>query len=294
MKKISYAVLFILVGLTTHAQIIYQHAFGTTTFTPVNPYTVAPSMIDANLSGSQWATSFASGFSSLAGSAGQALSLSNSGGTPTYSLSFTVASGFNCDITAYSFWRQRSAAGAQNWTLTVNGITTIGTGTVPTTGVNTGTLASSNVANGLSGTVNVVLQLSGATSTGTFRLDDFTLYGSTYPVSSCTPPATQASAFVSSGITNTSANVSWTAGSGTNVIVLARQGSAVNTSPTSGTVYTANSTYALGQQVGIGNFVVYNGTGTSVNVTGLSPATAYYFSVFEYNTPAGSTCYLIF
>ena len=293
MKKISYAVLFILVGLTTRAQIIYQHTFGTATFTPVNPYTVAPNMIDANLSGSQWATSFASGFSSLAGSAGQALSLSNSSGTPTYSLSFTVASGFNCDITAYSFWRQRSTSGAQNWTLTVNGVTTIGTGTVPTVGINTGTLASSNAANGLSGTVNVVLQLSGATSTGTFRLDDFTLYGSTYPVSSCTPPATQASVFVSSGITNTSANVSWTAGSGANVIVLARQGSAVNSSPSSGTVYTANSTYALGQQVGTGNFVVYNGTGTSVNVTGLSPATTYYFSVFEYDTPAGSTCYLI-
>jgi hypothetical protein len=293
MKKIIYTILFAVAGLTINAQIIYQHAFGTTTFTPVNPYTVAPNTIDANLSGSQWATSFASGFSSLAGATGQALSLSSSVGVPTYSLSFTVASGFNCDITAYSFWRQRSASGAQNWTLTVNGITTIGTGTVPTTGANTGTLASSNAANGLSGTVNVVLQLANATGAGTFRLDDFTLYGSTYPVSSCTPPATQASVFVTSGITNTSANVSWTAGSGTNVIVLARQGSAVNSAPVSGTTYTANSTYALGQQVGTGNFVVYIGTGTSVNVTGLSPATAYYFSIFEYNTPAGLPCYLI-
>ena len=264
---------FLFIGKISFSQIIYQHNFGTSTFTAVNPYGVAPTTIDANLSASQWQTSFASGYSSLAGSTGQALSISNSGGTPTYSLSFTVGSGFNCDITAFSFWRQRSTAGAQTWTLTVNGITTIGAGTTPTTGVSTGTVGVSNTVNGLSATVNVVLQLGGATSTGTFRLDDFTLYGTVYPVSGCTTPTLQASSFGSSGIGNNSAVVSWNPGSGGNVLVLARQNSAVSSVPTPGVSYTGNSVFSLGQQIGTGNYVVYNGSSSFVNVTGLNAAT---------------------
>ena len=287
-----FLLLIVLINKTLTGQIIYQHTYGTTTFTNTNPYTVAPGTINANLNTSQWSTSFASGYSSLAGSAGQALSLSNSGGTPTYSLSFNVGSGFNCDITAFSFWRQRSAAGAQNWTLTVNGSTTIGAGTVPTVGISTGTVAAASAANGLSGTVNVVLQLGGATSTGTFRLDDFTLYGSVYPVSGCTTPTLQATSFGTSSIGNNSAQVSWNPGSGGNVIVLARQGSAVSSVPVAGVTYTANAAFGLGQQIGAGNYVVYNGSGAFVNVSALSQATNYYFSVFEYNTTSGSPCYL--
>lgn len=295
-KKYIYSILVFAIfafSKLSLGQVIYQHDYGTAAFTAVNPYTVVPIAIDPNLSGSQWQTSFVSGFNGSAGSTGMALSLTNSGGTPTYSLSFTVASGFNCDITAYSFWRQRSAAGAQNWTLTVNGVTTIGSGTVPTTGASTGTLAVSSAVTGLSGTVNMVLQLGGATSTGTFRLDDFTLYGSVYPTSSCTSPTIQASSYNATAIGNTAATVNWTSGNGSNVLVLARSGAAVNTSPVSGTAYTANANFGFGQQIGSGNFVVYNGPGTSVNVTGLSPATNYYFSVFEYTTTVGSPCYLL-
>ncbi|MBC7696437.1 MAG: gliding motility-associated C-terminal domain-containing protein [Burkholderiales bacterium] len=291
-NKFIYTILFvasITISYLSFGQVIYQHNFGTSTFTAVNPYGVAPSTIDPALSASQWTTSFASGFSSLAGATGQALSISNSGGTPTYSLSYTVAPGFLCDITKFSFWRQRSGTGAQNWTLTVNGITTIGAGTTPTVGISTGTLLVSNAANGLSGAVNVVLQLSGATGTGSFRLDDFTLYGNVY--SSCTAPTIQATSLVSSAITTSSANLNWTAGNGGNVIVLARQASAVNATPLSGTIYAANAAFALGQQIGVGNYVVYNGAGTSANVTNLTPGTNYYFSVFEYNS--AGTCYLI-
>lgn len=289
-KKLILALL-VCIGNISFAQIIYQHDFGTATFTAVNPYGVAPSTIDANLSASQWQTSYVSGYNSSAGSAGQALSLTSSLGTPTYSLTFTVASGFNCDITAFSFWRQRSAAGAQNWTLTVNGVTTIGTGTVPTIGVSTGTLGVSSTANGLSGVVNVVLQLSGATGAGTFRLDDFTLYGSVYPASTCTPPTIQASSISSSSLTNTSANLSWTAGNGGNVIVVAHQSSPVNAFPASGSSYTANSYFGSGQDLGGGNYIVYNGTGTSVNLTGLFSGSTYYFAIMEYNTTSGN-CYL--
>jgi endonuclease I len=106
---------------------------------------------------------------------------------------------------------------------------------------------------------------------------------------SCTPPATQASNVTTGSVAQTSMSVGWSRGSGNNVIVLARAGSAVNEVPTSGTTYTANATFASGSQLGSGNYVVYNGTGTSVAITGLSLSTTYHFAVFEYNST--STCY---
>jgi hypothetical protein len=174
------ALFFLLISNIGYGQ-IYQHDFGSTTISG-KPYSVAPGTFSANLSNSSWTTS-ATGFTSFAGSAGQALSLSNSSGTPTYTLTFDVASGFKVSITQFSFWRQRSAAGAQNWSMTINDIA-VGSGTVPTSGANTGSLNVTNTVENLTGTVTVVLTMSGASSTGTFRLDDFTLFGSVTSASS--------------------------------------------------------------------------------------------------------------
>lgn len=107
---------------------------------------------------------------------------------------------------------------------------------------------------------------------------------------SCTPPTGQATNFGTNTITATGMNVTWTRGDGTaGVIVVARAGSAVNTDPTSGTTYTANPAFGSGTQIGTGNYVVYQGAGTSVTVTGLSNATTYHFAIYEYNT--SGTCY---
>ena len=38
----------------------------------------------------------------------------------------------------------------------------------------------------------------------------------------------------------------------------------------------------IGTKIGTDNYVVYNGTGTSVNVTAISPGTTYYYAVYEY------------
>jgi len=79
--------------------------------------------------------------------------------------------------------------------------------------------------------------------------------------------------------------VGWTRGNGTGgVLVLARAGGAVNATPVSGTTYTANAAFGGGTQIGTGNYVVYKGTGTSVNVTGLAAGTTYHYAVYEYNT----------
>ncbi len=102
---------------------------------------------------------------------------------------------------------------------------------------------------------------------------------------SCTAPTTQATSFSSSTITNNTMTVGWTRGNGTGgVLVVARAGSAVNATPVSGTTYTANAAFGSGTQIGTGNYVVYKGTGTSVNVTGLAAGTTYHYAVYEYNT----------
>jgi hypothetical protein len=153
---------------------IYQHDFGTTSISS-HPYTVTPTVFDANLSNSSW-TNSNSAWTSFTGSSGQAISLSNSGGTPTITLTFDVASGFELDVTSFSFWRRRSSTGAQNWDMTINGIS-VGSGTVPTSGSDIGTTTVSNAVSNQTGTITVVISLSGASGSGTFRLDDFTLNG---------------------------------------------------------------------------------------------------------------------
>lgn len=155
---------------------VYSHDFGTTTIS-THPYTVAPGTFDSNLSISSWTNSNGV-WTSFAGSAGQAISLSNSGGTPTITLTFNVNSGCNLNITSFNFWRRRSATGAQNWSMTIND-TNVGSGSVPTTGAFIGDTPITGFT-GLTGTVTIVISLSGASgTTGTFRLDDFTLTGST-------------------------------------------------------------------------------------------------------------------
>jgi hypothetical protein len=84
-------------------------------------------------------------------------------------------------------------------------------------------------------------------------------------------------------------------GNGAKRLLLVKALSAVTTNPTDATTYTANSTIALGDQLGTGNWVVYNGTGTGnvVTVTGLSPNTTYHFRAIEYNGAAGGENYFV-
>ena len=58
---------------------------------------------------------------------------------------------------------------------------------------------------------------------------------------------------------------------------------AVAGTPTDGTSYSANTVFAAGGTIAAGEFVVYNGTGSSVFVTGLSASTTYYYKIFEFN-----------
>jgi hypothetical protein len=106
-----------------------------------------------------------------------------------------------------------------------------------------------------------------------------------------TEPTVAASGLNFSGVTSSSLTLSWANGNGAKRIVLARQGSAVNFVPVDGTDYAANPSFGTGTNLSTGNFVLYNGSGTTVNISNLSVNTTYFFSVYEYNGANTSSNY---
>lgn len=107
------------------------------------------------------------------------------------------------------------------------------------------------------------------------------------------PPQTQATNVSTGTIGTTTMQLTWTNGSGNRRLVLMKQGSAVDASPVNNGTYTANSAFGAGTQVGTGNYAVYNSTGNSVLVTGLTPNTTYHFSVFEFNDFGATSQFLL-
>jgi hypothetical protein len=99
----------------------------------------------------------------------------------------------------------------------------------------------------------------------------------------CSEPNMDASNVQFSSPTGTSVTVSWTNGSGIGRILIGRQGAPVADPPVDGVTYTANAAFGTpGTALGSG-FVLYNGSGNSVTVTGLTPGATYHFAVIEYS-----------
>ncbi|MFH0867239.1 MAG: hypothetical protein V1904_13675 [Bacteroidota bacterium] len=98
-------------------------------------------------------------------------------------------------------------------------------------------------------------------------------------------PSTQASSIIFSDVVCASMTVNFTAGNGEKRIVKINT---VNnfTNPTDGTDPTANPVYG-----GSGEQVVYNNNGNSINVSGLSVNTTYWFRIYEYNNSGVNTKY---
>ncbi|MBU6158927.1 MAG: DUF1533 domain-containing protein, partial [Bacteroidetes bacterium] len=178
---------------------IYLHNF-TSASTQAPPYTTAPNTFDENLSSSSWTNSLNTNFTASAGNSGTSLSVSNSGSSNySYTLTFNVSSGYELSVTSFSFWRVRSNNGPQNWSMTING-TSVGSGTVPTTGAAISQTNVSNTISKLTGQVTIVLSLSTISGTGgTFRLDDFTLNGNVTCITPSNKTVAASSASVCSG-----------------------------------------------------------------------------------------------
>lgn len=110
----------------------------------------------------------------------------------------------------------------------------------------------------------------------------------------CTSPNHKPTNFTSNSITETTATIGWSnctiIPGNTKVLVIARAGAAVTTDPSNGTAYTANPNFGSGTAIGAG-YVVFDGLGTSVNLTGLTAGTTYHFSIYEYS--CSGNCYNI-
>jgi hypothetical protein len=106
-----------------------------------------------------------------------------------------------------------------------------------------------------------------------------------------TQPSTQASEVTFSNMASTSLRVNWTNGDGNERIVLAKQDGTVDASPSDLSAYTANSAFGSGDEIGTGNYVVFSGSSSFADITGLTANTNYYFKVFEYNN-TGAINYL--
>ncbi len=184
---LAFAVLLI-IAITAHAAVVYQYGFenlpGNNT-TTASPWTGTPDVLAAGLSASSWATNYSGGFISYSGSCGttacQALSISHNDypASTTYTLTFTVNSGYSLSVTDLSFWDKESGTGPTTANITINGTAAVNNLTLAgTTGGNTGALTPVNSFTNLTGTFTLVMTLTGATSTaGTFRLDDFVVDG---------------------------------------------------------------------------------------------------------------------
>ena len=97
-------------------------------------------------------------------------------------------------------------------------------------------------------------------------------------------PTTQDNTLHFTAVTGGSMTVSWTNGNGSNHLVEINTADAFNT-PVDNTAYTANTAYS-----GSGIQVVYNGTGNSVTITGLSANALYWVNVYGFNSVG--TCLL--
>lgn len=231
-----------------------------------------------------------------------------------FQTSINAKPGFQVSLATLDARLRRSSTGpnAYVWAYSLNGTTFTEIGTdisftdVNTNGVVQATIdlssisALQNVTS--STTITFRLYAWGASAlTGTFAFgryaasnttNSLAFGGTVTPVmSGCTPPAVLASGFMGSNPTSNSFDISWTAPTdGDGVIILAKANVPVDADPISGTPYTPSTSFGSGSEIGTGNFVIYQGNGTTTPVTNLSAGSTYHFEIYNYNITGD--CYM--
>ncbi len=105
-------------------------------------------------------------------------------------------------------------------------------------------------------------------------------------------PTLAASQLILSKNTDSLLNVSISRGNGEKCLILAKQGSPVNAIPTDSISYIASDVFGNGSQIGVGNYVIYNGPLSKFTLQNISNVNSYHFKVFEYNGPDGNNKYM--
>ncbi|HET6994526.1 MAG TPA: hypothetical protein VFI06_06075 [Chitinophagaceae bacterium] len=107
-----------------------------------------------------------------------------------------------------------------------------------------------------------------------------------------TAPTSPASNFHFNSIDGGFFNIGWSSGNGARRVIICKAGGPVTYLPQNGMDYIENTNFGSGQQVAPGEYVIYDNAFTSFFLTGLTPATQYFFAVFEYNGTGSATEYL--
>lgn len=107
-----------------------------------------------------------------------------------------------------------------------------------------------------------------------------------------TTPTVAPSNLSFAGIEGNSLRVSWTKGNGNRRLLVVREGAPVTGTPVDGTTYNANTNFGSGDQLNPGEYVMYFGTGSNIQLRNLHPSTTYFVAIFEANHSAGNTFYL--
>ncbi|WP_367392582.1 GEVED domain-containing protein [Lewinella sp. LCG006] len=119
------------------------------------------------------------------------------------------------------------------------------------------------------------------TASGLFDVSDVVA-----EITNKTPPTVQASAITTSSVGFTTATVTWASGNGGRRYVVINTTNSFTNPTGTGDVTVAGTVYT-----GSGEQIVYDGTGSSVSISGLSNTTTYYVRVYEYTRCAGTPNY---
>lgn len=124
----------------------------------------------------------------------------------------------------------------------------------------------------------------------TVWFDDFMLHAA--GIAPGTPPPVAASGLSFAPNLDGTITLSWTPGAGSDgSLVVMRANSPVSSHPIDGVTYTANAAFGNGSNLGMSNYVVYLGPGSSVTVSNLIPGSTYYGAVYSYSGAGAGTAY---
>ncbi len=214
--------------------------------------------------------------------------------TSAFDISWTRGNGANCAVFV-KIGSSGNATPVNNTTYTAN--TSFGSGTqIGASGwycVFNSSGSSCTVTGLSSGTQYIVMACEYFGSPGSEKYN--TNVSTNNPNSAITeynPPTVQASSISYTSILQTSATVNWIRGNGMDCAVFIAQTNTGTAAPVNHTTYTANVQFGLGTQIGsTGWYCIYNGSGNSVSITGLTTITTYRTMVIEYNGAAGREVY---
>ncbi len=256
---------------------------GGTGSVPVTPTTLATAAANTAFRGIAFAPSGAP-------PVGFALSSSSvaEGGTATVGVTMNTAPASNVVVTVSDAGTGSATSASDYNTFASTQLTFLAAGSYPQT-QNVSVVTIDDAAAEPSETVNLSLAVtSGPASLGTSS-HALTITDNDGPAAEPTVPSTLS--FIVPG--TSSITVGMSGGNGASRILVIRAGSAVTFSPTDATTYAgANSDISLAANLGSLQYLVFNGAGTSVTVTGLSPSTIYHFAAYEYNGTGAQINYL--